>query len=434
MRRLLLLIAALSCVAALAAQPAGRIYRTESAPYDSRIEADARSHKSDKAYLSFKPETFLTQNDTVSMGQVIEIPYAWTDGLVYLHLENVGSAYTLSVNDQQLATVEDPSTPADFYLSPAIHEGKNAIVVDLRPSRTPRLHTSASPRKAFAESYLFMQNKRSIRDFTMALVPDSTNRFGTLQLDVIAQNGYNFDETVTVGYDIYSPQGKLLDFNIVEHTLAGRSTDTLHFTPYIYHTNENKWLAGPKNPPLYKVMIFTRRDGAYKEYMPRTVGFADLTFREGKFYNFDKEIRINAAVYNAAANSTTTRGQLAALKAKNINTIRPDYPQPAWFYELCNELGLYVIDRANIHASGHRNDLSPTGTPSNDPALVGEYIERVKAMYYRSRNFTCVIGFALGGEAGNGYAMYKAYQWLKSVETKRPVIYEDAKGEWNSDL
>ena len=55
-------------------------------------------------------------------------------------------------------------------------------------------------------------------------------------------------------------------------------------------------------------------------------------------------------------------------------------------------------------------------------------------MYYRSRNFTCVVAYSLGGRSGNGYNMYKAYQWLKSVEKSRPVIYADADGEWNSDL
>ena len=39
-----------------------------------------------------------------------------------------------------------------------------------------------------------------------------------------------------------------------------------------------------------------------------------------------------------------------------------------------------------------------------------------------------------GRRIGNGYNMYKAYEWLKSVEKSRPVIYADADGEWNSDL
>ena len=134
------------------------------------------------------------------------------------------------------------------------------------------------------------------------------------------------------------------------------------------------------------------------------------------------------------ADRKTTLAELKALKAKGNNTICPDYPQPGWFYDLCDELGLYVIDCANINAPEKRDDRKVGGTPSNDPSLADEYLERVKAMYYRSRNFTCVIAYSLGGPSGNGYNMYKAYQWLKSVEKSRPVIYSDTDGEWNSDL
>ena len=130
----------------------------------------------------------------------------------------------------------------------------------------------------------------------------------------------------------------------------------------------------------------------------------------------------------------TTRKQLEALRASGVNMLFPDYPQPYWFYDLCDELGLYVIDCANINAPEKRDDRKVGGTPSNDPSLADEYLERVKAMYYRSRNHSCVIAFALGGESGNGYNMYKAYEWLKSVEKSRPVICADADGEWNSDL
>jgi len=90
--------------------------------------------------------------------------------------------------------------------------------------------------------------------------------------------------------------------------------------------------------------------------------------------------------------------------------------------------------RANIDAPERSGDRTVGGTPSNDPAFADEYLERVKAMYYRSRNFTCIVAYSLGGPSGNGYNMYKAYQWLKSVEKSRPVIYADADGEWNTDL
>ena len=436
MRKILFLIAALGSAAPLAAQTAGRIHRTEAAPYATRHDAEARNRKGDGAYIPFAPKPVSAGGEAVNAAQTIDIPYAWTDGNVFLHLENTGSAYTLTVNGTAVAEVEDPATPAEFHLSPYVREGANEFVVTLRPSQTPQLHetTPRAPRSAFADSYLYMQNRRSIADFTLSLVPDSTRRFGVLRLDVVARNSFNYDEPVTVGYDIYSPQGKLLDYSIVERTIAGRSTDTLHFAPYIYHTYDNKWEAGTQNPPLYEVMLFLRRDGAYKEYMPRKVGFRDIEFRDGRFYSFGKPLALAEARYNAGADPAATRAQLTSLRKQGKNTVRPDFPQPAWFYEICDELGLYVIDRANLNAPSGRSDRTVGGTPSNDPQLAAEYLERVKAMYYRSRNFTCVIAYELGGESGNGYNMYKAYQWLKSVERERPVLYGDAAGEWNSDL
>ena len=51
-------------------------------------------------------------------------------------------------------------------------------------------------------------------------------------------------------------------------------------------------------------------------------------------------------------------------------------------------------------------------------------------MYHRSRNHTSIIGFALGRDSGNGYNMYKAYQWLKSVEPSNPSSTSAPTGEW----
>ena len=434
----ILLAAALAAVVALpaAAQRNHRIHRTEIVPYDTRQRADARTREGVDAHIAFSPETLVATEAATVVGQQIEIPYAWTDGLTYLHLENVGSAYSLWVNDREVAEVADAATPADFDLSDFIGQGTNTFRLLLHPSPTAAVDPKIARRPAFENSYLYNQNKRSIRDFEIALVPDSAGRdFGVLKLAVVAQNGFNYDEPIEVGYDIYSPQGKLLEFNIKEVTIPGRSTDTVRFSPYIYHTFDNKWEAGgAKNPPLYRVMLFTRRQGTYKEYMPLRIGFGRSEWTDGRLMRLGKEIVLNKARYNAAADPKTTLAEIRALKAQGKNTLCPDYPQPAWFYELCDQTGLYVVDCAAIAAPDRRDDRRVGGTPSNDPALADEYLERVKAMYYRSRNFTCVAAYALGAPSGNGYCMYKAYEWLKSVERHRPVIYVDADGEWNSDL
>ena len=415
---------------------AGRIYRTEVIPYDTRHDADARNREGSGHSIAFTPEVLVDSEALSIVGSTLEIPYAWTDGVVYLHLENVGSAYSLFVNDALVAEVEDPLTPAEFHLTPLMHQGTNSFKLLLRPSRTPAINpTPRVERPRFTDSYLYYQEKRSMRDFELSLEPDSLQRDGILRVRFVAQNAYNYDEQVELGYDIYSPQGKLLDFNMRSIPIPGRSIDTIRFDPFIYHVNENRWNAvSTKRPPLYKVMLFTRRNGTYKEYMPLLIGFGRTEWYKGTIYRFDEPLTLKKQAYNAAADRQTTLSEMRSLKAKGINTLCPNYPQPAWFYDLCTEQGMYVIDCPAIAAPEKRNDRTVGGTPSNDPTLVEEYLERVKAMYYRSRNYTCVIAYALGNPSGNGYCMYKAYEWLKSVEKHRPVVYEDALGEWNNDL
>lgn len=415
---------------------AGRVFRTEILPYNTRSDAESRNRAGAGYHIDFAPTVTLENELMAIYGQEIELPYAWSDGSIYLHLENIGAAYTLFVNDEPIASVEDPLTPADFHLTPAIRQGKNTFRMILRPSKTSQINpTPAVERPRFAESYLYYQEKRSIRDFEIALVPDSLHRNGILNVRFVAQNGYNYEEQVEAGYDIYSPQGKLLDFNFRAIPIPGRSTDTIHFEPFIYHVYENCWKADPKQqPPVYRVMLYMRRNGVYKEYLPLLLGFGQTALIDGKIVRFDEEVKLNKATYNAAIDRKTTLAELKKLKAQGINTLCPNYPQPAWFYDLCTEQGFYVIDCAAIVAPDRRTDRRVDGTPSNDPTLRDEYIERVKAMYYRSRNFPCVIAYALGNPSGNGYNMYKAYEWLKGVEKNRPIIYEDAAGEWNSDL
>lgn len=449
MKQMLLLFAGLLLGgAALAQQPGSRIFRTEVTPYDTRHDAEARARAKSGHTIDFRPEVRLAAGGPLRaiVGQTVEIPYVWTDGCTYLHLENLQTAGQLWVNDQLVAEITDALTPAEFDLSPYIRQGANEFRLMLLNDRgaldAPDAAVSAN---AFANSYLYYQERRSIRDFEIALVPDSLGRdFAMLDLAIIAQNVYNYEEPVTVGYDIYSPQGKLLDFNVFETRIAGRTIDTLRFQPFIYHAYENKWQ--PKtvkgrsgttiqNPPLYKVMLFTKRDGAYREYMPLKLGFGRPEFVDGRFVQFGQPVTLKEHRYNALPDDPkTTRTQLTELRKQGVNTLCPDYPQPAWFYELCDELGLWVIDCADIHAPERRGDRSVGGTPSNDPSLAADYLLRVQTMYYRSRNFTCVIAYELAGPSGNGYNLYKAYEWLKSVEPARPVRYADADGEWNSDF
>ncbi len=413
-----------------------RVYRSEFVTFDKREDATADNRSQTARYLDYKPQRIAIAGGEARFVQKIEIDATMNDYNLFFHIENVGSAYTLFVNNEPIAEVEDPITPADFLISPYLRQGINEIMVGERNSRTPQLQEGIIQPgfKQFENSYMFAQRRLAVRDFNIALVPHESREYAKLELDVVVANDFNFKETIQVGFDIYDPKGKLREFSVNELEVEGRSMDTLRFNPDIYHAYNFKW--GDGQPPLYDVMIYVKRNGMLWEYIPLKVGFGKTEYRDGKYFRFDQVLHIQKKEhFNATDDRHQTFVAIEQLKLRGYNTLCPDYPQPKWFYDMCDKAGMFVIERVNLNSPTNSNIRKVGGTPANDPALVDEYLTRVKAMYYRSRNHSCVIAYSLGGpDSGNGYNMYKVYEWIKSVEKERPIFYEGAEGEWNTDI
>ena len=80
-------------------------------------------------------------------------------------------------------------------------------------------------------------------------------------------------------------------------------------------------------------------------------------------------------------------------------------------------------------------DLRKGGTLGNNPEWLKPHMERTANMYERNKNHPSVTFWSLGNEAGNGYNFYQTYLYLKGKEEmNRPVNYERAQWEWNSDM
>ncbi len=426
------------------------ITRSEFAPYTQRKDADARTHNDYDTYIKFDPGVGLSDQGEIIIAQTVNMPQKWIDEVVHFHVEAMDSAYTLWINQVQVVTCEDTLTPTDYNISPYIKVGENTIFITYHPSKLDFLEQDVERplRSQFVGSYFYIQNKVRILDYQLTMTEHTGGEHGRLFIDVIVENRFNTPGTISVGYDVYDPAGKLHDYSNAQITLEGNTTDTITFAPFFYGAKNYRWdpdsgmamrrvgqtSARTTDQPLYSLMLFTRHNSVPNHFIPLKVGFTLPEYADGKLTAWDKELKLKAARYNATKSSREADTDLRKLKSQGYNTIQPDYPQPLWFYSLCDKIGLYVIEQAAINAPASAQDRTIGGTASNNPALTAEYLERVQKMYYRTRNFSCIVAYSLGGDSGNGYNMYKAYEWLKSVETRRPVIYEGAEGEWNSDI
>ena len=414
------------------------ISRTEFICYDKRADAKSDIRTNNDKYIDLRPTLQFEGEGSVRAvyEQEIDVPASWNDYNAYLHTENVGGDYTIFVNGAQITSAIDRFTPTEIYISPYLVQGKNvvAVVVVEEPYMAAVAEGLTMPqRQQFDNCYIFAQRRLGIYDFNVRLVPDSLERFAELKLDVLVDNSFSSDEVIEVGYDIYAPDGKLMEYSVNDLALEKFTRDTLSFKPYIYHSNPNRW--SPANPKLYDLTLYVKRSGILWEYIPLKVGFAQYGYTEdGAITAFGKPLTLNKEVYNAAADRATTEREIKTLKQRGINCLTPDYPQPRWFYDICDRVGIYVIDCAAVASPSCADNRALGGTPANAPELVDEYLRRVESMYHRAQNHVSIIAFSLGKRAGNGYNLYKAYELLKSKGDSRAIIYDDADGEWNTDL
>ena len=435
---LLALLVVLFCVAEITAQV--RVSRSEFLCYDRREDANRDVRTAIDKYIVIAPaEQFRADEGKVRAvyEQTFEVPATWQDYNAYLHMENVGGDYTIFFNGRQITTPLDKYTPVDLFVSPYLEQGENIFAVVVVEEEAMRLLDEGlkmAERKQFENCYLFAQRKLGIYDYNVHLRPDSLGRFAELRLDIIADNSFSTNEVINVGYDIYTPDGKLAEYSVNDVEMGGFTRDTVCYSPYIYNSNPNRW--SPKNPKLYDLMLYVKLNGILREYIPLKVGFVDYGYTEqGEITAFGEPLTLNKATYNSASDRATTEKEIKALKAKGINCLCPDYPQPRWFYDICDRVGIYVIDCVAIASPTNADDRDMGGTPANAPWLKDEYVSRALAMYYRSRHHACIIAYSLSNSnSGNGYNMYKCYEALKSIGDSRAIIYPYAKGEWNSDI
>jgi beta-galactosidase len=119
------------------------------------------------------------------------------------------------------------------------------------------------------------------------------------------------------------------------------------------------------------------------------------------------------------------------MKANNINAVRTShYPNHPYFYQLCDQYGLYVMDEANLetHGTWQKNfKEDPTDPlPGSHMEWKNAVMERAKAMVERDKNHPSIIMWSLGNESWYGDLLLEEAGWIRFRDPSRPVHYESS--------
>ena len=380
-------------------------------------------------------------NPVGSYFRTFNLPEDWDGKQIILHFGGVSSAFYVWVNGQMVGYSQDSRLPAEFDVTEKVQKGKNTVAVQVfRWSDGSYLEDQDHWRMSgiHREVLLMAQPQVSLNDFYIRTKFDENLSDAMLQIrPVITMKDSVNTEGWLLEVQLFSPTDKpkfahplKIELNKIIYE-AFPQRDNVNF-PLLETKIESpqKWSA--ETPVLYTLVLSLKdKNDNLLESRSCKVGFRDIHIQDGVFLVNGKPVKlygVNRHDHSETGGKTVTRDEMLQdvllMKQYNLNTVRTcHYPNDPYFYDLCDQYGLYVMDEANIethHAGGYL---------TNQSTWHAAFSDRVIRMVERDKNHASVIFWSLGNESGNGPNHAAAAGWIKEFDPTRPIHYEGAQGD-----
>jgi len=379
--------------------------------------------------------------------KTFEIPADWEEKEIFIQFGAVKSASYYWINGAFLGYNQDSKTPVEFNLTKFLKKGKNTIAVEVyRWSDGAYLECQDFWRMSgmTRDVFLWAAPKTHIRDYFVQADLDKNYQDGEFSVDIELKNA--------------SEKGRIIcqifqDNKIIYQAekILGKANN-IHFQQKI--KNPKKWTA--ETPNLYQLVLILKNDEeTITSITGCKIGFRKIEIKNAQLLVNGMPITIKGVnrhehdeIKGQIVDETSMIRDIQLMKQYNFNAVRcSHYPNAARWYELCDEYGLYVVDEANIESHGagkvtfdydNLTDFISDGTDgatlAKDPIWKAAHLDRTQRMLERTKNHPSIITWSLGNEAGNGVNLEACYQWAKERDPSRPVQYEQALEEWNTDI
>ncbi len=347
---------------------------------------------------------------------------------VFVSFQGAESCVAVWLNGHYIGFASDSFTPSEFELTPYLTEGENKLACRVyRWSAGSWLEDQDFFRFSglFREVYLYALPPVHIRDIRVKTLLDDEYKDATLDVavQVEAAAGWKLHLTLTDGANLIAE---------AEQTGGG---DAATFS--IPVKAPHKWSA--EAPYLYELTLTAMTAaGEVMEVVPQKVGFRRFEMKGGVMCLNGRRIVFKGvnrhdfcAETGRAVPEEKIRRDLITMKRNNINAVRTcHYPNTSALYDLCNELGLYVIDENNMETHGTW-DIIERGRRPVAEALPGDradwrdmLLDRVNSTWQRDKNHPCVLIWSLGNESYGGSVIHDMSALFHRLDDTRLVHYE----------
>ncbi|KAL4932488.1 putative beta-galactosidase [Aspergillus undulatus] len=392
-----------------------------------------------------------SENPTGTYKRSFHVPWAWDENAqIRLRFDGVDSAYHVWVNGVEVGYAQGSRNPAEFDISEIVTRGEaNEVFV--------RVYQWSDG------SYIEDQDQWWLsgifRDVTLIAFP-SIARIEDYRVETVLDSEYvnaelkvavdvTATEASTVLVTLFDPFNDYELLSTEEQTLENERT--LSFSLPV--NDPKKWTA--ETPDLYdlEIILSNPAAGATLQKITHRVGFRQVEIQNGNITVNGRPILFRGVnrhdhhpLHGRAVPLDFVKKDLLLMKTHNINSVRCcHYPSTPQLFSMCDELGLWVMDEADLECHGFYDAVArPLDIPesmdyeqrkrltfaqaaeftSNNPQWKEAYIDRAVQMVARDRNYASVVIWSLGNEAFYGDNHAAMYEYIKTVDPSRPVHYE----------
>jgi beta-galactosidase len=375
------------------------------------------------------------------------VPENWSDREILLHFGSITGYARIYVNGKFVGMTKVSKSPAEFNISQFLQKGKNTLAVQVyRWHDGSYLEDQDFFRISGIERDVFLTAlpKTSLWDFFIKGDLDAKYTDGLLSADVSLRKfkGSNI-EAGSVNVELLDKTGKTVWSQLQK---VAKSTDTLQNVSFkTTIKNPLKWSA--EYPNLYTCVISVNdAQGKSLGTTSYKVGFRKVEIKNAQLlingvptYVHGVNRHEHDPVEGHVPNRELMLRDIQLMKQFNINAVRAShYPNDPYWYELCDQYGLYVVDEVNLETHGMgaewQGSWDKTKHPAYLPLWANAHKDRTERMFERDKNHPSVIIWSLGNECGNGPVFYETYKWLKSKDNTRFVQSEQAGENANTDI
>lgn len=348
----------------------------------------------------------------------------WKNRLIYLAFDGVQYGYDLWINGKYAGSFASSYNRQTFEITRLIMADKeNSLAVKVS-TRSKGWDFDTNDEWSLSgiirDVTLFSLPETHIKDVVVKTFVENSS-FSTVSVLTLVEraNLEKSGDKLKIAYKLTDADGKLIK-EISSSAIFKSNSDTVSVVGNLAIKYPKLWTA--ETPYLYNLSIsLTEIDKEFQRNYLK-IGIRQVTIEEGILKLNGTPVKLRGVnhhdlspVNGTAVTEQEIREDLILMKRANINFVRSShYPPHHRLIELCDSMGLYVMDEVPF-GFGDKNLLDSTFIPVLN--------NRASATIWRDKNSPSVIVWSVGNEnklTGNGL---KTGEYVKKLDSTRPYCF-----------